>query len=221
MLLRAYDESYLCDGMRNLGEAVDYAVNACHLDADVFMGMFRISGIGRQFAVGEPKVIAGLSGTELVCEVFRLVGYDIELPDPQVEYDYSPEYWAGWILAYYQWYSDRSFKDILSHISMAEIIRLYPALHEASEDKFVDTVNHRIRSQNLPTRLQTLRRYAGYSQRKLSEKSGVNLRTLQQYEMRAKDINKAAGEKLYALAKTLGCRMEDLLEYEIRDVEEE
>lgn len=37
-------------------------------------------------------------------------------------------------------------------------------------------------------------------------KSGVNLRTLQQYGLRAKDISKASGRTLAALSKTLGRR---------------
>ena len=45
-----------------------------------------------------------------------------------------------------------------------------------------------------------------------NKKSGVNLRTLQQYELKAKDINKAATTTLLALSKTLGCKIEDLLE---------
>lgn len=62
----------------------------------------------------------------------------------------------------------------------------------ASEDKFVETMEIIVMNKNLSTRLQFQRRMAGYSQRLLAEKSGVNLRTLQQYESGAKDINKAA-----------------------------
>ena len=40
-----------------------------------------------------------------------------------------------------------------------------------------------------PTRLHSLRLASGYTQKELAEKSGVNLRTLQQYEIRGKDIN--------------------------------
>ena len=47
----------------------------------------------------------------------------------------------------------------------------------------------------------------------MSEKSGVNLRTIQQYERRSRDINKAAGATLRALSIALSCRIEDLLEY--------
>ena len=40
-MIHAYDELYLNDAMRNLGEAFDYAVNQCHMEADVFMDIFR------------------------------------------------------------------------------------------------------------------------------------------------------------------------------------
>ena len=69
-------------------------------------------------------------------------------------------------------------------------------------------------------KISELRRGLNLSQRELAEKVGVNLRTLQQYEIRAKDINKAAGATLLALSKALGCRMEDLLEYDCSEMEE-
>ena len=62
------------------------------------------------------------------------------------------------------------------------------------------------------TKLKRIRTTKGYSQKQLSELSGVSLRSIQMYEQRNKDINKAQSESLYHLAKTLGCAMEDLLE---------
>lgn len=41
----------------------------------------------------------------------------------------------------------------------------------------------------------------------------MNLRTIQQYERRSRDINKAAGATLRALSIALSCSIEDLLEY--------
>ena len=70
----------------------------------------------------------------------------------------------------------------------------------------------RISRDDLPTQLQMLRRAIGYTQKMLADKSGVTLRMIQQYEQRAKDINKASGANLAALAQILGCRMEDLME---------
>lgn len=118
----------------------------------------------------------------------------------QIEYDYSPEYWCGWILAFYQWNTGKSFKEIRSYLPMSEIYKLYPTLHEASEEKFVDIANSILERKNLPTKLQTVRKAIGLSQKELSEKSGVTLRMIQQYEQRAKDINKAAAINLFALA---------------------
>ena len=214
-MIHAYDNQYLDDAMRCLGEAMDYATNSCQVNMDSFLELFIGSGYAEQFAAGVPKYVSGVSGTELVMDVLTKSGTDMD------DYEYSPQYWCGWILAYYQWYTGRSFKEIAKHITMQEIEKLYPTLHEASVEKFVDIVNRMIRRKNPPTRLQAQRKISGYSQRELAEKVGVNLRTLQQYEIRAKDINKAAGATLLALAKVLGCRVEDLLEYDSSEIEDD
>ena len=44
------------------------------------------------------------------------------------------------------------------------------------------------------------------------KKSGVSLRSIQMYEQRNKNINKASVETIYRLAKALGCEIEDLIE---------
>ena len=213
-MIHAYSENYLDDAMRNLGEAFDFAYTVGRLELDNFFAMFINSGIADLFGYGHPKYVAGLSGTELALEVMRKSGLNTNDLQAQVEYDYSPEYWVGWALAYFQWFTKRPFKHIAECITMQEILRLYPTLHEASEEKFVETVNHLIRNKNLPTRLQKRRKDARLTQKELAERSGVKLRTIQQYEMRAKNINKAAAETLLRLAQVLYCSMEDLLEYD-------
>lgn len=65
---------------------------------------------------------------------------------------------------------------------------------------------------NPETNLKRIRTTYGCSQKKLAEMSGVSLRSIQMYEQRNKDINKAQSDSLYRLAKVLGCTMEDLLE---------
>ncbi|MBR1965767.1 MAG: helix-turn-helix transcriptional regulator, partial [Lentisphaeria bacterium] len=77
---------------------------------------------------------------------------------------------------------------------------------------FVETVNRLIRNKNLPTRLQKRRKDARLTQKELAGRPGVKLRTIQQYEMWAKNINKAAAETLLQLAQVLLCNMEDLIE---------
>ena len=213
-MIRAYSESYLDDAMRNLGEAFDFAHAVCHLDVDDFFGMFINSGLAEQFGSGNPKYIAGCSGTELAMAVLQKSGLNADGLQAQVEYDYSPEYWVGWALAYFQWYTKRSFKNIAECVTVQEMLQLYSTHHEAPEEKFVETLNRIISNKNLPTRLQKRRKDARLTQKELAERSGVKLRTIQQYEMRAKNINKAAAETLLQFAQVLSCRIEDLLEYD-------
>lgn len=211
-MMHAYDEMYLDDAMKNLGEAFDYAATVLNIPMDDFLDMLIISGIGEQFSSGMPKFVSGLSGTELVWEVMHRTGKNTDFPAPKTEYDYSAEYWCGWILAFYQWHTGKSFKDIKKYLTMSEIYKLYPTLHEASEEKFIDVANSILERKNLPTKLQSIRKAIGLSQKQLSEKSDVTLRMIQQYEQRAKDINKATASNLFALAQALGCKAEDLLE---------
>lgn len=60
--------------------------------------------------------------------------------------------------------------------------------------------------------LKELRVKAELSQTGLAEISGVNVRMIQYYEQGVKDLNKANGETLYKLARSLGCNMEDLID---------
>lgn len=208
---RAYSELYLDDCMRNLGEMADYAVNACGMDCDRYWELFLGSGIAGEIGTGNPAYLCGRSGTELVMETLSKVGYVREYPPAQIEYDCSPEYWSGWILAYYQWYTGRSFQEIYEVISMDEILRMYPVYHEMAELQFVDAAEQLMKDGMNPSRLQMIRRMRGYSQRMLAERAGVNLRTLQQYESGAKDIRKAAVGSILAIAKALECEIAELL----------
>lgn len=60
--------------------------------------------------------------------------------------------------------------------------------------------------------LKSARMKAGYSQRGLADASGVNIRSIQQYEIGARNINGASLESLCKLAGALGCTLYDLLE---------
>lgn len=96
---------------------------------------------------------------------------------------------------------------------MNDLLNVYNPLHETPESKVVEIIESMVRSKETVTILQEKRKKVGMTQKRLSEESGVNLRTLQQYETGAKDINKASANTLRALSKVLWCRMEDLMEY--------
>ncbi len=114
------------------------------------------------------------------------------------------------MLAYYQWTTADSFCGINSKIHLSDILRLYPALHTASEEKGIEIISERTEEGNMISRLQAYRKRLGLSQRQLADLSGVNLRTLQQYEIGDKDIKKASAEKVLSLSKVLLCRPNEL-----------
>lgn len=62
------------------------------------------------------------------------------------------------------------------------------------------------------SKLKTIREEKNITQKDLAERSGVNIRMIQYYEQGVKDINKAQGLTLQAIAKSLECNIEDLLE---------
>lgn len=210
--MHAYNELYLKDAMLNLADCFDYAVNDCKISLDTFLKLFVATGLAEQFGTANPKYTAGMSGIELVEEVCQKSGYMTIIPDMQVRTHKTAEYWCGWVIAYYQWFMGRTFSEIIKYVTAAEILAMYPTLHEASEDKFVDTMEIIIeRRTGGDMKLKQLRRLQGYSQRLLAEKSGVSLRAIQQYEQGQKDIHKAQAGAVKKLADTLCVSMEELL----------
>ena len=61
-------------------------------------------------------------------------------------------------------------------------------------------------------RMQMLRKGQNMTQKQLSELTGLNLRSLQNYEQGRIDLNTAEARTIYILAKALRCKMEDLLD---------
>lgn len=74
------------------------------------------------------------------------------------------------------------------------------------------TMEKRMKESYPETNLKRIRTAYGCTQAELAEKAGVSLRSIQMYEQRNKDINRASAESLYRIAKVLGCSMEDLIE---------
>ena len=209
----AYSEVYLDDAMRNMGEMTEYAAEVKHLSLDLLFHMFVVSGFARRWENGDPRVLCGLSGTELCSRVLLECGMGEEKEkEALTRYDTDLNYWCGWLVAFYQWKKRIPFAHLFSSIGEQDLIRLFPALHTASEEKGVEVLDRLLLERNQVTRLQTFRKRVHFSQQELAERSGVNLRTLQQYEVRRKDINRAAANKLVALADILLCSPADLLE---------
>lgn len=211
-MTHAYQEMYLNKAQSVLGDAIDYAVNTCGISGSDFIKLFLASTICRRMENGEPTYLAGKSGIEIVREVsFETTGKEIT-NEPQEHFGRSKEYWIGWAVAYYQWYSSRKYSEIFKVLSFEELQQMYYTLHEADISKFVDIADARIKEYFKDTNLKRLRVAYGCTQAELAQKSDVSLRSIQMYEQRNKDINKASVETIYRIAKALGCALEDLIE---------
>lgn len=201
-MIRAYNEIYVDDAMHTLAEVFNYAVG--NLEVDLLAARFIVSGVATQFERGNPHYI-NMPSHALFFEITKS-----RPPAQRCGLEKSPEYWCGFVLAYYQWYSGLKFEQIFRRLRASDILKMYYPLHEASLSKFVDVVNDIVRQKD--TNLARIRKAANLSQKKLAEYSNVSLRSIQLYEQRRLDINTAAAYKLLRISKVLGCYIEDLLE---------
>ena len=211
-MTHAYREIYLSNAQSVLGDAFDYAINTCQISGDDFVKLFVASTVSRRMENGEPSLLSGKSGIEIAIEVIaETTGKQIEaIPTEHMER--SAEYWIGWAVAYYQWYSARRYSDIFKVLTFDDFQKMYCTLHEADITKFVDIAEERIKEHFKDTNLKRIRTAYGCTQAELAKLSGVTLRSIQMYEQRRKDINKASVETLYSITKVLGCTIEDLIE---------
>lgn len=214
MEIHAYSELYIDNARNILGHAVDFAVITLKCEPDEFGIFFAMSNAARQFASGNPSYVAGMNGCELAREVLDEVGIAYPEEEDVMYLDKSPEYWAGWALAFFQWYSDRSFSEILSAVPLERIIKMYPLYHEMDILQFAEQMQQLLDAAHPSTRLFRCRKNCTYSQSELARESGVPLRQIQLFEQRKREINKTSAITLLKLSKALHCRMEDLMEQE-------
>ena len=161
---------------------------------------------------GEPAYLVGKSGIEIALEVVaETKGQELQTESTE-RMDRSAEYWIGWAVAYYRWYSGRRYHEIFQALSFEALQKMYYTLHEADVTKFADIAEARLKECFSDTNLKRIRTTYGCTQAELAQRSGVGLRSIQMYEQRNKDINQASAETMYRLSKTLGCTMEDLIE---------
>ena len=209
-MIPAYNESDVEYAMDNLGAALDYSVNFLNVRGQEFLDLFIVSGIADEFSNGNPRYIFGMTGRNLAEEVFSLCGKQFNETEFEINGDYSQEYWCGWVLAYYQWKTGIPFKKVLSVLTYDVLKKSYGVLHEADISKAVSVYDTIVKSE---TFLARMRKKRGLSQSVLAKASGVSIRSIQLYEQRKNNINKAQYDNLKNIAQALNCKIEDILEY--------
>ena len=211
-MIRAYDRNYLEKAKTTMAHMLDYVVYDLHYDMGEFFQLFIETGMARRFEKGDSHTIAGCSGIELAREVLEKSGRFSATEEPRYVANRSREYWTGYVLAYYQWYSGKSFAEITTQVSVEQIRELYSPYHEMDIRQFAERMDELCQKAQPETKLKVRRVESGLSQRELAEITGVTLRTLQEYEQERKDISKAQVAYLIMLAKALCCDVEDLVE---------
>ena len=210
--MRAYPETLLADARSQFADMMDYVVYDLLMDADEFFPLFLASDSCPRIERGDKTLVLGMSGIELARLVLSDKTGRTAFPSGRRVVKRPPAYWAGWILSSYQWYSNRKFSELHRVLPFATLLQMYPVYHEAPEEQFYDSADRLLREKFPDTRLKMIRTAYGCSQAELAKMSGVSLRSLQMYEQRNKDINRAAGETLRALSRALGCSIDDILE---------
>jgi len=221
--MNAYSELYLADAKLILAQCFSYLIDDCGIAPHRAWEYFRNSGYAEAFERGTPGVIFGISGIELAEKILiKVYGAkdidDLSFVAREAESAYkanrTPAYWAGWAIAEYQWYTGRRFKDIFSAVSLDEIIKMYMPFHEMDISHFIEAVDDMIMRSSFEAdaKLKVIRERRGLSQAELADRSGVKLRSVQMYEQKQNNIDKAQASTLYKLSVVLGCSIEDLLE---------
>lgn len=212
MMMHAYQETLVNKAQIKVGQAFDVAINQLGINGEEFVSYFIKSSISKRIELGDTAIILGKSGNEIVCDiVYEILNKTIDL-EIKEEYQRSKQYWIGWSITYYQWFSDRIFKEIFKAVSYSDLEKMYSTLHEADISKFTEIIDKKIREYYSQTNLKKYRTNGDKTQRELADISGVSLRSIQMYEQRQKDINKASGETLYRLSKALSIPIELLIE---------
>ena len=74
---------------------------------------------------GEVNYILGKSGIDIVLEIVKeTTGKVIEAKSIE-SINRSKEYWIGWAIGYYQWFSDRKFFEIFQAVSFNDLKNMY------------------------------------------------------------------------------------------------
>ena len=207
-MIRAYNEEYLSYARNLMGKMFDFAVYDLGYKLDNFYNMFIESGLAERFYKGETTIITGLSGYELALQVINIIKGDVEIKFPNYSHNRSKEYWLGYFLSYYSWYTNTSFEEIILHISIDDLLKMYDKYHEMDIMHFVDKLNEIIFNTN---KLKYYRKKRKLTQKELADLSNVPLRTIQQYEQGNKSLDKANVTYLVNLSKILYCSIEDLI----------
>ena len=210
----SYDENMVHRTQNLMASMIDFSVNGLKNDIEEFYGCFLMSEYSGKIENGDSKTIMGMSGIELAMRVLSIDDLHHSAIDEYNQFSMcrSPEYWTGWALAYFQWESTLSYKEINNTRNISIIRGMYNPYHEMDISRFCDDMREIYKASNKVSRLKFMRINAGMSQKTLSDITGIPIKTIQQYEQKQKNINHARADYLVSFSKALNCDIELLIE---------
>ena len=214
-----YGEELLEQAVNTLGKAFDFADKRLPGGMERFYDIFCASELSHSFGGPGARPNIEISGIEFVMAACKgIVDGDLDTllySERRIPRDLQDRgRWCGRALAYHQWETGRSFRAISLYLGGEDLSSIYSTYRTATPRAGAAIIerDYAQAQEIAPTHLRELRVVAGLTQVQLADASGVGLRSIQQYEQRKKDINRAQARSVARLASALSCRMEDLLE---------
>ncbi len=206
----SYQKSRLSEVQYILGDYFNIAVNNYNLTLEKALKKLLVSKYSKLIEKGNSSIVFGKTGYELFYDVMISTS-DQEFHKKNINIKLNTkEFWIGWILAYFQWSTSKSFDSINDRLPIENIAKLYNPYHEMDERSFVIDINNKYFEEN--TNLNLIRKRNQLTQAELAKRATVSIRTIQMLEQRQNDINKSKAINLFNISKVLHCTMEDLLE---------
>lgn len=214
-MAHAYNKNILPVVQNQMGGMFDFAAYGLGYGLGDFYRIFLDSKYCRRMENADSATVMGKSGVELCYDISEheyIPAKEMDIYTLHAINGRSREYWTGWALAYYQWFTSLPYAEINEVKSVDDIASMYDIYHEMDISHFVERINEVYKMKNPESRLKKMRKNAGLSQRALSELTEIPLKTIQQYEQRRKNINNASVDYLISLSRALNCNIELLVE---------
>lgn len=144
-MTHAYDEDLVDRARQNLGWMLDLAVENLSWNLSEFYQLFLSTKYAKTIGIGSPYAITGTSGFELAFNVLEETNNSVVRYQPIQHMGYSPTFWTGWALAYYQWTANKSFQEINDIVPIEDVRKMYSPYHEMDISHFCEEMNRRIK----------------------------------------------------------------------------
>ena len=205
-MTHAYQEMYLNNAQALLGDAFDYAINACGIAGDSFMELFSVSSVSNRIENGEAAYIMGKSGIEAAVDVLVETTGKASTAKPKVNFNRSRDIGSAGPSPTTSG-SPAGSSAIFLRSSRLKICSGCMRLStKRTSAKFADIADAKVCEYFADTNLKRIRTLYGCTQAELARRSNVSLRSIQMYEQRNKDINKASAKLFSALRKSSAAR---------------